>query len=939
MKLLNFTEKYEANAREVTDMLDLLRSPDRYSLSNLDVSFRAQDEYTRRDRVFFEVRKITYEKEAPWKEALEIVLSEVRHADVNFLYLLLGDRAGVHFYYGLSRRDRKTPELGIPELGRGLLQAGLQGNYRGSDIRKLEPGENQKIVDAVKSFRFLARIEGVPGSVKDDERFQSVDRLTDVMQGSAFAVLVIADAMDAGELSEVESRLYGGYEVLSPAARSNKQIGRASGTGGNQTSSENESLSWEAPNKRAQQWVQYIDEVIAKRLDYGRGKGAFHTAFYVMSDSLTVQRRLENTVLALYSGREENRVPLRAVRLSDAARRQVAVEALRIPEVRLCPGRTMPDSEILSRALLSQQVRNDGYFPLGNWMTTKELSMIAGLPRKEVQGLTVREEIAFGLTVPERGIERKRSAEERQREEAYLLSLTADGDSIPLGYLVKDGLPTSAPVCLSRRTLDRHIFVSGVTGSGKTTTCQALIKRSGLPFWVIEPAKTEYRTMEDTLVFTLGDEGGAPFRFNPFELLPGESISAHVDAFRASLEAAFDMEAAIPQILESALYNCYEAKGWDMDRNTHPRGTSPGVFPTLDDLLEQVDRNVKEQGFAERLQSDYIGSIRARLQSLLLGAKGKMLNCQKSVDFTELLDRNVVLELENIRNGAQKSFLMGLILSRYQEAVRLRYQRSGERRPGILLIEEAHRLLGKYQPGDAPTKKQGVEIFTDMLAEIRKYGVCLMIADQIPNKLADDVLKNTNTKIVHRIFAQDDKDAIGNSIALSDDQKRFLSSLRTGRVILYAEDYERPVQVQVQESGDTSSNHVEESELRRKSIGYYYGGGADGRGILLPMSFRGLTPEKREELFLFACRNVPVTLYRGYRDSRIDTRTASDWARRTQDDRGMLCGLVRGGTLDKARLTDWICRHAGESEIKVDNPRKSTEAKVQKFLLEAVFSE
>ncbi|MBR4212284.1 MAG: hypothetical protein IKR84_07860, partial [Oscillibacter sp.] len=168
---------------------------------------------------------------------------------------------------------------------------------------------------------------------------------------------------------------------------------------------------------------------------------------------------------------------------------------------------------------------------------------------------------------------------------------------------------------------------------------------------------------------------------------------------------------------------------------------------------------------------------------------------------------------------------------------------------------------------------------------------------------------------------------------------RFLSSLRTGRVILYAEDYERPVQVQVQESGDTSSNHVEESELRRKSIGYYYGGGADGRGILLPMSFRGLTPEKREELFLFACRNVPVTLYRGYRDSRIDTRTASDWARRTQDDRGMLCGLVRGGTLDKARLTDWICRHAGESEIKVDNPRKSTEAKVQKFLLEAVFSE
>jgi DNA helicase HerA-like ATPase len=43
-------------------------------------------------------------------------------------------------------------------------------------------------------------------------------------------------------------------------------------------------------------------------------------------------------------------------------------------------------------------------------------------------------------------------------------------------------------------------------------------------------------------------------------------------------------------------------------------------------------------------------------------------------------------------------------------------------------------------------------MFCNLLAEVRKYGEGLIIADQIPNKLIPDVIKNTNTKIVHRLF-------------------------------------------------------------------------------------------------------------------------------------------------------------------------------------------
>ena len=59
--------------------------------------------------------------------------------------------------------------------------------------------------------------------------------------------------------------------------------------------------------------------------------------------------------------------------------------------------RTPADAELLARSILSQNAVPNVDFSLGNWITTNELSMIAGLPRKEVVGLRLREEVEFGL--------------------------------------------------------------------------------------------------------------------------------------------------------------------------------------------------------------------------------------------------------------------------------------------------------------------------------------------------------------------------------------------------------------------------------------------------------------------------------------------------------------------------------------------------------------
>jgi DNA helicase HerA-like ATPase len=391
---------------------------------------------------------------------------------------------------------------------------------------------------------------------------------------------------------------------------------------------------------------------------------------------------------------------------------------------------------------------------------------------------------------------------------------------IELGQILDRNLRAAGPLVLPRDSLNRHVFVCGATGAGKSQTVRSLLEaatRQHIPWLVVEPAKAEYRLMAARLPGTEvirirpGEPDAIAAGLNPLEPAVDQTgarfpLQTHADLVRALFIASFRSEEPFPQVLSAALGRVYEDAGWDLALGEPAGGGCGGgaAYPTLTALQRAAERVVSEIGYSQRVTDDVLGFIRVRLASLRHGTTGRFLEGGHPIDFGALLARNAVLEIEDVGDDADKAFLMGAVLIRLAEHLRLA-QRS--RPPGaaglrhVTVVEEAHRLLRRAGSGDEPggggAAGHAVEMFAGLLAEIRAYGEGLIIAEQIPARLVADVIKNTAVKIVHRLPAADDREAVGATMNASPSQSRYLVTLPPGQAAVFSDGMDFPILVRV----------------------------------------------------------------------------------------------------------------------------------------------
>lgn len=411
-------------------------------------------------------------------------------------------------------------------------------------------------------------------------------------------------------------------------------------------------------------------------------------------------------------------------------------------------------------------------------ISTKELAIHMGLPRHSVRGLPVVEHAAFGQEV--------------------ITRRSIDDNIVCLGNIHNLGQETETEVCLDLNSLAMHTFVTGSTGSGKSNAVYNLlkeVKKRGIPFLVIEPAKGEYKDVfTDAKCYGTNPLVGEMLRINPFSFPKKVHILEHIDRIIEIFKVCWPMYAAMPALLKESVENAYKSSGWDLDLSKNEQ--IEGLFPTFDDVLLELNKIINTSDYSADTKGDYIGSLSTRIKSLTNGINGRVF-VSDEMNLEELFDKNAIIDISRVGSVETKSLIMGIVVMKLQEYRMANADKMNYPLKHITVLEEAHHLLKKTSAEQSADSYniagKSVEMLTNAIAEIRTFGEGFVIVDQAPNLLDTATIRNTNTKIVFRLPESNDREITGGSIALKERQFEELSKLPTGVAVVYQNDWQEAV--------------------------------------------------------------------------------------------------------------------------------------------------
>lgn len=181
-----------------------------------------------------------------------------------------------------------------------------------------------------------------------------------------------------------------------------------------------------------------------------------------------------------------------------------------------------------------------------------------------------------------------------------------------------------------------------------------------------------------------------------------------------------------------------------------------------------------------------------------------MFNTYEYADMSDILNKDSVFELEGLADDSDKAFCVGLLIIFINEYRQIMKESCASKKEleHLLVIEEAHRLLKnvgteRISEDMGNPKGKAVEHFTNMIAEMRSYGQGVIIAEQIPSKLAPDVIKNSSNKIIQRLVAADDQKLVASTIGLKEQDAVYIGNIRTGMALCHKEGMSLPVSIKI----------------------------------------------------------------------------------------------------------------------------------------------
>ena len=342
------------------------------------------------------------------------------------------------------------------------------------------------------------------------------------------------------------------------------------------------------------------------------------------------------------------------------------------------------------------------------------------------------------------------------------------------------------PVCINlQRFAERSNAVFGKTGTGKTFLTRLLLCgtiQTGRAVNLIFDMHSEYgygdraETDDGETVFVKGLRDLFPSKVSIFSLDPKTTREqGHQPDHDVYLHADQIQPADILPLRDTLNLNATAAESSYMLQNAYGKDWLKTLLEARGDDLEQIAEETGahmkslealKRKLAQFEQYDFFTTRPSQSSHDVLDALLETLESGKSVvlEFGRYDDLKVYLLVANA--------ITRRIRKKYEEKTN-RYRqtrdKADEPRPLMITIEEAHKFLSPGIAHETP--------FGKIAREMRKFFVSLLVVDQRPSAIDEEVMSQLGTKMIAKL--NDDKDISNALVGTSDSSslRQVLASL------------------------------------------------------------------------------------------------------------------------------------------------------------------
>jgi len=336
---------------------------------------------------------------------------------------------------------------------------------------------------------------------------------------------------------------------------------------------------------------------------------------------------------------------------------------------------------------------------------------------------------------------------------------------------------------LSLDDLTQHMFITGITGSGKSNFLQSFLleltkKHNEIPFLLTE-FKGEYHHLQTKIKDML-------------ILKPGKNFSINI----------FDPEGSNPNIHAERVFRIFESGGL-LDNIEY----SPQMEKVFVDILKKIIKDPNSRNWSSfKTTSEGVGNdskdpyfknsitaVQNRIRRYYTGSLRRIFKSDSNYKVKDLFNYKVLLDLSSIIDlGGEKEdalFFLNMILKYLWDKNLEKGSRNYKGIQHITIIEDAQ----YYAPQELSSRTKLTSYLEDIALLLRGTGECLITLATRPN-ISKEILNNAGVLICFQIHMH--KELMRELLNLQEWQVNYLSELQRGQCIIRVNSIEKPFLLQ-----------------------------------------------------------------------------------------------------------------------------------------------